>query len=71
MGADGAQAVDATVTTLGPVGTGYPFQRGRFVNLDGNAVINRGGPPSGAHSYIFHPELVWAGLAAAGLVRAT
>jgi hypothetical protein len=68
MGHDGAQAVEATVTTLGPVGTAYPFQRGRFVNLDGNAVINRGGPPAGAHSDIFHPELVWAGLAAAGLV---
>jgi hypothetical protein len=67
IGHDGAQAVEATVTTLGPVGTAYPFQRGRFVNLDGNAVINRGGPPAGAHSDIFHPELVWAGLAAAGL----
>jgi hypothetical protein len=67
IGHDGAQAVDATVATLGPVGTGYPFSRGRFVNLDGNAVVNRGGPPAGAHSDIFHPELVWAGLAAAGL----
>jgi hypothetical protein len=71
IGHDGAQAVDATVATLGPIGTGYPFQKSRFVNLDGNAIINRGGPPSGAHSDIFHPELVWAGLAAAGLVRAT
>jgi hypothetical protein len=71
IGHDGAQAVDATVASLGPVGIGYPFQKGRFVNLDGNAIINRGGPPAGAHSDIFHPELVWAGLAAAGLVRAT
>jgi hypothetical protein len=68
IGHDGAQAVDATVTALAPVGSGYPFQPGRFVNLDGNAIINRGQPPSGAHSDIFHPELVWAGLAAAGLV---
>jgi hypothetical protein len=68
IGHDGAQAVDATVAALGPVGTGYPFQPGRFVNLDGNAIVNRGGPPAGAHSDIFHPELVWAGLAAAGLV---
>jgi hypothetical protein len=68
MGHDGAQAVEATVATLGPVGTGYPFQAGRFVNLDGNAVVTAGPPPSGAHSDIFHPELVWAGLAAAGLV---
>src|SRR5215204_5965353 len=68
IGHDGAQAVDATVATLAPVGSSYPFQRGRFVNLDGNAIVNRGGPPSGAHSDIFHPELIWAGLAAAGLV---
>ena len=68
IGHDGAQAVEATVATLGPVGTTYPFQRGRFVNLDGNGVITQGPPPSGAHSDIFHPELVWAGLAAAGLV---
>jgi hypothetical protein len=70
IGHDGAQAVDATVAALGPVGARYPFRRGRFVNLDGNAVINRGGPPAGAHSDIFDPELVWAGLAAAGLVGA-
>ena len=68
IGHDGAQAVDATVAAVGPVGSAYPFQRGRFLNLDGNAVINRGSPPSGAHSDIFHPELVWVGLAAAGLV---
>ena len=68
IGHDGAQAVEATVASLGPVGTAYPFARGRFVNLDGNGIITRGQPPSGAHSDIFHPELVWAGLAAAGLV---
>jgi hypothetical protein len=68
MGHDGAQAVDADVAALAPVGSSYPFQPGKFVNLDGNAIVNRGGPPTGAHSDIFHPELVWAGLAAAGLV---
>jgi hypothetical protein len=68
IGHDGAQAVEATVATLGPVGTAYPFSPGRFVNLDGNGIITNGQPPSGAHSDIFHPELVWAGLAAAGLV---
>jgi hypothetical protein len=45
IGHDGAQAVDATVATLGPVGTGLPVPAGRFVNLDGDAVVNRGGPP--------------------------
>ena len=68
MGHDGAQAVEATVATLGPVGSAYPFSRGRFVNLDGNGIIAKGQPPAGAHSDIFHPELVWGGLAAAGLV---
>jgi hypothetical protein len=68
IGHDGAQAVQAAEVELGPVGAAYPFQPGRFVNLNANAVVNRGGPPAGAHSDIFHPELVWAGLAAAGLV---
>jgi hypothetical protein len=68
MGHDGAQAVDAAQVPLSPVGSSYPFQRGRFTNLDGNAIVNRGGPPSGAHSDILHPELVWGALAAAGLV---
>jgi hypothetical protein len=68
IGYDGAQAVQATEAALGRVGAAYPFQPGRFVNLDAGAVVNRGGPPAGAHSDIFHPELVWAGLAAAGLV---
>jgi hypothetical protein len=68
IGHDGAQAVQATGVDLGPVGATYPFQPGRFLNLNANAVVNRGGPPAGAHSDIFHPELVWAGLAAAGLV---
>jgi hypothetical protein len=68
IGHDGAQAVHATEVDLGPVGAAYPFQPGRFVNLNANAIVNRGGPPAGAHSDIFHPELVWAGLAAAGLV---
>jgi hypothetical protein len=67
IGHDGAQAVQATEVDLGPVGTTYAFQPGRFLNLNANAVVNRGGPPAGAHSDIFHPELVWAGLAAAGL----
>jgi hypothetical protein len=68
IGHDGAQAVQAAELELGPVGAAYPFQPGRFVNLNANAIVNRGGPPAGAHSDIFHPELVWAGLAAAGLV---
>src|SRR5206468_5672338 len=50
MGHDGAQAVDASEDTLGKVGKTYPFAGGKFVNLDGNAIITTGDPPSGAHS---------------------
>ncbi|MBA2528733.1 MAG: serine/threonine protein kinase [Euzebyales bacterium] len=67
IGHDGAQAVGATEAGLGPVGTAYDFSPGRFLNLDGNRIIATGGPPSGAHSDIFHPEVAWAVVAAAGL----
>jgi hypothetical protein len=68
MGHDGAQAVGARSLPLGPVGQAYPFAPGQFVNLDGDAVIKEGPPPAGAHGDIFHPQLAWATLAAAGLV---
>jgi hypothetical protein len=69
MGHDGAQAVAATVLPLGPVGQPYQLQSGRFTNLDGDAVIAGGGPPAGAHSDIFHPEVVWAAISVAGLAK--
>ncbi len=68
MGHDGAQAVNAAGTSLGPPGTGYSFEKGKWLNLDGNSVIIHGGLPSGAHSDIVHPHTAWAALAAAGLV---
>ncbi len=68
IGSDGAQASDATTADLGPVGAPYDLAAGRIVNLDANRVITAGGPPSGAHSDIFHPEVAWASLAVAGLV---
>ncbi|HZQ99620.1 MAG TPA: serine-threonine protein kinase [Chloroflexota bacterium] len=71
MGHDGAQAVDAQGVPFGPAGTAaYPFAPGRFVNLDGDAVIAAGGPPAGAHGDIFHPEIAWSVLAAAGIAVA-
>jgi hypothetical protein len=69
MGHDGAQAVVATQVPLGPVGQPYQLQPGRFTNFDGDAVIAAGGPPSGAHSDIFHPEVVWAAISVAGLTK--
>lgn len=69
MGHDGAQAVDARSAPLGPLGTPYRFDKSRWLNLDGNAVIINGGPPSGAHGDIVHPHTAWAALAAADIVR--
>lgn len=68
MGSDGAQAVEAVRVPLGDVGTVYPFQPGKWINLDGNQVIIHGGLPSGAHSDIAHPHTAWVALAAAKLV---
>ncbi|MEO7102191.1 MAG: serine-threonine protein kinase, partial [Gemmatimonadaceae bacterium] len=69
MGHDGAQDSGATEAVLGPVGTKYSFGIGAFINLDANSIITQGGPPSGAHSDIVHPEIAWAVLAAARLTR--
>ena len=67
MGHDGAQAVDAKQTQLLKPGAAYPFEAGKWTNLDANKVIINGGPPSGAHSDIVHPHTAWAALAAAGI----
>lgn len=68
MGYDGAQAVGAVAVNLAGPHTSYPFQKGKWLNLDGNQVIVHGGLPSGAHSDIAHPHTAWAALAAARLV---
>src|SRR6266545_634531 len=70
MGHDGAQACAASELPLGPVGQPYQLAHGSFTNLNGDAVISQGGPPSGAHSDIFHPEVVWAAISVAGLAMA-
>jgi hypothetical protein len=66
IGHDGVQSVEAACFKLA-ADTRYERRNGGFVNLDGNDVIRQGHPPSGAHSDIFHPELAWAALFAAGL----
>lgn len=68
MGYDGAQAVGAAHEMLAPPGKRYPFEKGKWLNLDGNKVIVHGGLPSGAHSDIAHPHTAWAALAAADIV---
>lgn len=67
MGADGAQAVDAAAVRFGPVGEPYALEKGRFLNLNGDDLITKGGPPSGAHSDIFYEEIAWAVLLGSGV----
>jgi hypothetical protein len=69
MGFDGAQAVGAEEEPLRRVGHEYSLASGKFLNLDGKDIVATGGPPAGAHSDIFHPEIAWAMLSAAGLAR--
>ena len=70
MGADGAQAVEAAARTFAAVGDPYAFQKGKFLNLNGDELITRGQPPSGAHSDIFYEEIAWAVLQASGVAAA-
>ena len=69
MGDSGAREVGARPVLLGSAGTVHSFEPGRWVNADSSHVIRTGGPPSGAHSDIVHPETAWLALAAADLVR--
>ena len=70
MGADGAQAVGAAERPFGAIGEAYAFEKGKFVNLNGDDLIMQGQPPSGAHSDIFYEEIAWAALQASGVVPA-
>jgi hypothetical protein len=69
MGHDGAQGVQAVLDPLRPAapGTSYRFGQGRALNIDASEIVRAGGPPSGAHSDIVHPELTWVVLLAGGL----
>jgi pimeloyl-ACP methyl ester carboxylesterase len=67
MGHDGAQAINASTVQLQAIGSPYKFAARQFTNIDASAVVCQGGPPSGAHSDIVHPELAWAVLTAARL----
>jgi hypothetical protein len=70
MGADGAQGVSARLDAIQPArpGTTYRFTAGQALNVDASEVVCRGGPPSGAHSDIVHPELTWIVLSGGGIV---
>lgn len=67
MGADGAQGVGAVPAGIRPVGSAYPFAEHGVLNVDASEVVRTGGPPTGAHSDIVHPELTWLLLTAGGI----
>jgi hypothetical protein len=70
MGHDGAQAVSAKHDTLQAAGPGaaYQFRDQQALNIDSSDIVCNGGPPSGAHSDIVHPELTWVVLKAGRIV---
>jgi hypothetical protein len=70
IGAGGVRGVSAPLDIVQPAGPGtvYRFATGRALNVDASQVVRRGGPPSGAHSDIVHPELTWIVLSAGGIV---
>ncbi|MEU9478349.1 serine-threonine protein kinase [Streptomyces sp. NPDC048191] len=64
MGHDGVQAVPGTARMDLAAALGGPLPESGCVNVDAASVVCHGGPPSGAHSDIVHPELARLVLAA-------
>jgi hypothetical protein len=71
IGANGAQGAGARTEGIKGAGPGvtYRFADHQVLNIDSSDVVRAGGPPSGAHSDIIHPELTWIVLLAAGIVE--
>ena len=53
----GIQIVDLEIR---PADASYDFEAGRVYNLESSQVIRHGGPPTGAHSDLAHPEVAHA-----------
>ncbi|GAB2856055.1 hypothetical protein GCM10027074_23910 [Streptomyces deserti] len=68
LGFDGVQAVPGTRALTLAQALRAQLPASGCVNVDAAAVVRRGGPPSGAHSDILHPELARVVLAA-GRIR--
>ncbi|OIJ66343.1 serine-threonine protein kinase [Streptomyces mangrovisoli] len=64
MGHDGVQAVPGTRALTLARALAAPLPTTGCVNVDAAEVVRRGGPPTGAHSDIVHPELARVVLAA-------
>jgi hypothetical protein len=67
LGHDGFHGMTAETTTLAAA-QGARFPKCACVSVDASAVVRTGGPPSGAHSDICHPDLARLALHAAGLL---
>ncbi|MEV6010815.1 serine-threonine protein kinase [Streptomyces sp. NPDC051976] len=65
LGHDGFQSTDGCGTLTLPQALAGPFPTSGCVSVDVSDVVCHGGPPSGAHSDICHPELASVVLRAA------
>jgi len=68
IGTFGIQGLDATGRGMAGVAEKYEFEPGKIYNLESSKIIKSGGPPSGAHSDISHPEVahvIWEAAMAA------
>jgi pimeloyl-ACP methyl ester carboxylesterase len=70
IGANGIQGVQARQDAIRGAGPGndYPFAQQQALNVDASDIVRTGGPPSGAHSDIVHPELTWIVLSGGRIV---
>ncbi|AQT70533.1 hypothetical protein [Streptomyces sp. fd1-xmd] len=71
LGHDGIQGTNEVVPfsiAVGEMTPTYDFPSKGYVNMDAASVVCRGGPPSGAHSDICHPELASVVLSAAQVI---
>ncbi|MEV5878214.1 serine-threonine protein kinase [Streptomyces sp. NPDC052101] len=68
LGHDGVQAVPGTAGLDLAAALNGALPASGCVNVDAAAVVRRGGPPTGAHSDIAHPELARLVLAAGRIV---
>lgn len=68
LGHDGFRGLPAAPSLPLAAALGYAFSPRTCVSVDASPVVRTGGPPSGAHNDICHPELARLTLRAAGLL---
>ncbi|MFG1807231.1 serine-threonine protein kinase [Streptomyces sp. NPDC049040] len=68
LGHDGFHGLPGAPAMPLAAALGHTFSPRSCVSVDASAVVRAGGPPSGAHSDICHPELARLTLRAAGLL---